>query len=97
MADRPKFNAEEQSLIDNVLSQSSPIRSSSYVLTYLCVGAGLGVYGLINSSSLICSAGLVVVVFARMQEMGNELRLLTLWQSILGKYEKALEPSEQGE
>lgn len=89
MADRPEFEPDEQTLIDHLMSNASMGSSSLYTWTYLAVGAGLAVYGLVEDMRIASIAGLAVIVVARLQELSNENRMTAVWHSIVEKYESS--------
>ncbi|QDV23259.1 hypothetical protein [Aureliella helgolandensis] len=95
MTARPKFSDEENYLVSYMKSKAAIRNSRLYAFSYLLVGGGLAAWGLAYETSLITIAGVIVIVVARLQELGLENQWAGVWQSILGKYQAAVEAYEE--
>lgn len=91
----PQFDEDEQYLLKYLQTSSAIGRSNASVLVYLVVGGGLAIWGLAYATPLATVAGLLVLIVARLQEMGTDRRWVGVWSSIAHKYEQALASAEE--
>lgn len=87
----PKFTDDELLVINYIKSQNASSSSNSYMWGYL-TGAGLlaGVAAYHNNILAMFAAVVVVCVF-RIYEERLQLKWVPTWQSVIAKYESALE------
>ncbi len=90
MANRPEFTEEETFLLNFAKANSTGRQSAIYVWSYLIIALAIVYWGITSANTPITIAGVVVLVVARLQELGQDRRWTNIWRSIIDKYEAAL-------
>ena len=90
----PEFTDDELLVISYIKSQKASSRFNSYMWGYL-TGAGLLAGVAVYHSNIVAMfAAVVVVCVFRIYEERLQLKWMPTWQSVIAKYESALETTD---
>lgn len=91
---RPQFTDDELYVIKYTQSATAATTANSYMWGYVLGGAALAAFAAYYQSVPMLLSAFVVVCGFRLYEDRLQLRWVPVWQSILHKYEAALEASD---